>query len=220
MIKNRVFVWGGLAVLATSVYTAVVLPSLPDHIPVHWGINGQPDRYDAKGPGAWSTVAIMAIMWVLFMVLPKISTKTKSISNFRDVWDLTVIYVLAFFMLLQPILLQGPPKGLDIVKVIMAAVCLLFTLIGNLLGKVTPNYFMGIRTPWTLESPEVWERTHRLAARLMVGAGVVGFVLSLAGAFWVGFALVMVASLAPVVYSYFLYKKIVGANGDGSVSSP
>ena len=216
MIKDRVFIWGGLAVLATAVYTALTLPKLPDQIPVHWGVNGQPDRYSDKGSGAWFMVGMMVVLWLVFLAIPYISTKTKSISNFRDVWDLTAIYVVAFMGMTQVITLMGPQKNFDVVRVMMAAMCLLFTLIGNLLGKTTPNYFMGIRTPWTLESPEVWERTHRLAARLMVGGGVVGFILSLAGAYWIGLGLVLAGTIYPVFYSYFLYKKIVGSNGVSS----
>ncbi|MBS1708269.1 MAG: SdpI family protein [Armatimonadetes bacterium] len=208
MIKNRVFVWGGLIILATVLYTIMVLPSLPSQIPTHWGIDGKPDRFNDRSTGAWFLPGIMAALWLFLMAVPAMSTKTKSIANFREVWDLTVIYILAFMALIHPITLSGPINGLDVVRFIMAAVCLLFTLIGNMLGKTTPNYFMGIRTPWTLESPVVWERTHRLAARLMVGGGAIGFVLSLFGFYWLGLPLVIVATLWPVVYSYILYKKL------------
>jgi uncharacterized membrane protein len=85
-------------------------------------------------------------------------------------------------------------------------------LMGNILGKVRPNATTGIRTPWTYRSPEVWRRTHRLAGRLMVLAGVLGLLgaLLLPGmlALWLVVGLVLVSALGPAAYSYLLWRKL------------
>jgi uncharacterized membrane protein len=86
-----------------------------------------------------------------------------------------------------------------------------FALIGNLLGKVRRNFWMGIRTPWTLASEEVWIATHRLGARLMVAAGIAGAVcVALGVPLPVCFALLIGSLLIPVLYSLWLSKKLEG----------
>jgi uncharacterized membrane protein len=86
---------------------------------------------------------------------------------------------------------------------------LFFALLGNVLGKVQRNFYVGVRTPWTLASETVWVQTHRLAAWLFTGAGVLGLVIVLVGVpFYFAFGLILVAALVPVVYSLVLYKRL------------
>jgi uncharacterized membrane protein len=90
-------------------------------------------------------------------------------------------------------------------------------IIGNYLGRVRKNFFIGIRTPWTLASDEVWNRTHRIGGRLFILSGVIiwiGAILRLPLTWTVGVAVGLV--LIPVVYSYFLYRKIEGFESDDS----
>ena len=100
---------------------------------------------------------------------------------------------------------------LSVTRVVPAAVGLLFVIIGNYLGKTSKNFFLGIRTPWTLASDEVWSRTHRLAGKCWVIAGIALIVCSTLGYAYAGlmFALVLSAFI-PSVYSYVLYRRLVG----------
>jgi uncharacterized membrane protein len=93
----------------------------------------------------------------------------------------------------------------------LGGLCLFFALIGNVLGKVRRNFWMGVRTPWTLASEAVWNQTHRLAAWLFVAAGLLGFALVMVlppSAVWVLLAVLLPAALLPVVYSLVLYKRL------------
>ena len=96
-----------------------------------------------------------------------------------------------------------------------AAVGILLAVLGNFLGKVTRNFFVGIRTPWTLASDEVWYKTHRLGGKLFVLAGLAVFVLSLAGAGPIAVGVVIgAAALISVVASYLFYRRIEGFKGE------
>src|SRR4029077_16753226 len=94
-------------------------------------------------------------------------------------------------------------------QLLVAGLFLFFALLGNLIGKVQRNFWVGVRTPWTLASDAVWIRTHRLAAWLWVATGVAGFVAALVR---VPFLILFIGSIAmalyPVLYSLFLYKKL------------
>ena len=110
--------------------------------------------------------------------------------------------------------MSSSPRSGPSQTAIFAGMGVLFIVIGNLLGKVTRNFFVGIRTPWTLASEEVWYRTHRLAGKLFVAAGLFMVVASLAGLrLWPLFVSLGVAALVPVVYSYVIYRRIEGLPG-------
>jgi uncharacterized membrane protein len=99
--------------------------------------------------------------------------------------------------------------GFDVARAIPAGICVVLAVIGNSLGKVKRNFYIGIRTPWTLASERVWYATHRMAAKVMVAAGVAGVVMALAGV--PGPAIVGLAvagALLPVLYSLVLYKRL------------
>ena len=101
-------------------------------------------------------------------------------------------------------------------RAIPAGVGLLLVVLGNFMGKLTKNFFVGIRTPWTLASDEVWLRTHRLGGKLFVLAGAGLFVAGLSGAGHVAILLaVVVAAGIPVAYSYVVYRKLEGFKGSG-----
>lgn len=186
---------------------------LPERIPIHWGISGEPDGWVGKD----STFVVFAL-WPLIMaglaglavVLPWLSPKHFAVEPFRATADyifmlavalMGFLFALSFWGALDPELPQG--------KVLMAGLFLFFGLLGNVLGRVRRNFYIGIRTPWTLANEAVWDRTHRLGAWLMTGAGAVGFVAALAGVpGWICFTVLMVAVLFPVLYSLVLYKRL------------
>jgi uncharacterized membrane protein len=106
-------------------------------------------------------------------------------------------------------------RPVDMVRGIEAGIGLLLAVVGNFLGKVTRNFFVGIRTPWTLASEEVWMRTHRLGGRLFVLAGLAMFALALAGGGPIAMIVVVgAAALVSVVASYFIYRRIEGFKED------
>ncbi len=104
---------------------------------------------------------------------------------------------------------RGGPKLLEIGRALIAGIFLFIAFMGNVMGKVRRNFYIGFRVPWTLASDRVWNDTHRLAAWVMVAAGLIGFVLVVAGVSpVVALGLLIGSMLIPAVYSFVHYKSL------------
>lgn len=207
--SRRLFLGSLLILIASTVYTFIMYPKLPAQVPVHWGINGQADRFMPKEQGAFVSLWIMLGLVVLFLVLPAISPKAKSIETFRDTYDTIAFTTIGLVGYIHVIALQGSVGTIKVGNAIVLGILVMFGLLGNVLGRVKPNYFVGIRTPWTLENPKVWELTHRLAARLSVAASILGVILLFAGVQPMVCVFISVGALIfPAIYSYFIYRSL------------
>lgn len=193
--------------------SAAVYPRLPEKVPTHWNIRGEIDGYGSKQWAAFLSPAIMIVLLGLFPLLPWLSPKSFEVDRFRTTYAWIVLLVMALFAYIHAITLWAAfDRRVDVGRALMAGICLALALIGNVLGKVRRNFWVGVRTPWTLASERVWIDTHRLAARLMAAAGVLGAVIALVAshvlAFAISFGLIMAAALIPVVYSLVHYKRL------------
>ncbi|TQF17532.1 SdpI family protein [Myxococcus llanfairpwllgwyngyllgogerychwyrndrobwllllantysiliogogogochensis] len=202
-------------VIASFVMAAVLYSRLPEAIPTHWNARGVVDGHTPKPWGPFVLPLMMAGIYLLLVVLPRISPKGYRMERFQGVFEFVLATTLAFLFLMNALLLlAGIGTAVPMERVVPAATGLLFVLLGNVMGKLTKNFFVGIRTPWTLASDEVWLRTHRLGGRLFVLAGIVIFVSGLLGA---GpnpvLVAVSIACIIPVIYSYVLYRRIEGGKG-------
>jgi uncharacterized membrane protein len=214
-VKRMSDVLGFLLVAAAFFAVTVQYASLPDPMPTHWNAAGQVNGWMPKFWGAYFLPLLMAGMWLLFLVLPKISPHGFEMEPFLRAWGVLKVTVLALMLFIGALVLRAAQHGGEMSQTpIFVAMGILFAVIGNLLGKVTRNFFVGIRTPWTLASEEVWYRTHRLAGKLFVVAGVLIAAGALFGLpIWSTVGLLVVASLVPVVYSYVIYRRIEGLPG-------
>lgn len=205
---TRSSLWAALALtLGAFVASAALYPSLPDRLPIHWDLRGQVDRYGAKVWAAFLLPALMGGMAAFFALMPWLSPRSFAVGNFRPVASQIMVLVVALFGYLHGVTLMWalrPPSPGG--RAVIAGFYLFFALLGNLMGKVRRNFFIGVRVPWTLASERVWNDTHRLAAWLFVGAGLVGFALTLAGYFVAALAVLIVAVVVPVAYSFVHYK--------------
>jgi uncharacterized membrane protein len=185
---------------------------IADEVPTHWGLSGKPDQFtprDAMLPHLLVGPVVMAVFIGLTFALPWLSPKRFKIDEFRGTFNylMTLLVVLMGYM--HAVLLTGDTHpGLDVSRPLVGGIFLFLALIGNQLGKVRPNFWMGVRTPWTLASEPVWTQTHRLAAWLLVAAGIAGFFVVEAGYMIVAAALLLFACLVPAVYSAVLYKRL------------
>ncbi|SPF49596.1 conserved membrane hypothetical protein [Candidatus Desulfosporosinus infrequens] len=149
----------------------------------------------------------------MFLVLPYIDPKGKNYEKFDSTYQyLKYLLIVLFFgievytLLLATGIIVNRPIYIGIM------VSLLFILIGNVMGKFKYNYFVGIAIPWTLANEEVWRKTHRLAAPLWVIGGIINMLLNLIGTDLMGIGVMIdmaVIIIVPIVYSYFVYQKIV-----------
>lgn len=209
----------GAAFAFSAWYGPRALDALPEKVPTHWNIRMEPDQWKSREEvranpfvTLYAFPTGMAALAVLALALPWLSPRTFSVDEFRSTFDYGIALALALMGYLHVVILIGLLGGAGpSVKALFAGMCLFFALIGNILGKVRSNFWMGVRTPWTLASPRVWERTHRMAAWLFVVAGLAGFVASLVlPEPWTLAVLppLLIAILLPVPYSLFLYKRL------------
>jgi uncharacterized membrane protein len=190
-------------------FTLAVYPSLPERIPIHWNAAGEIDGWGSK-PWAFLTPAILIGMLGLFLVLPWLSPKHFEIDAFRKTYAFIVLLITVLFAYIHLLTLL-PPLGFSIriEKAMMAGMMLFFILLGNVLGKVQRNFYVGVRTPWTLASDRVWTETHRLSAYLFVATGVLGLLAILIGLpFYFPLIVLGVAVVVMIGFSLVRYKQL------------
>jgi len=209
-VKRFSDVLGLLLVVAGFAMVIAQYAGLPDPMPTHWDAAGQVNGWMPKFWGAFLFPLIMAAIWLIFLVLPRISPHGFEMEPFMRAWGVLKVTTLALMLFVGALVLRAAKNGGELSQTAMfAAMGVLFVVMGNLLGKVTRNFFVGIRTPWTIANEEVWNRTHRLAGKLFVAAGLVVVASAFLGAsIWPLIVAIGLAALIPVVYSYVLYRRL------------
>ena len=192
--------------------TLILWDKIPDEVPVHWNLKGEVDGYATKAFGMFLLPATMLFLNIIFWIIPMIDPK-KNIEAFRDtLYRLQV--ALNIFMFGLALLILGVSLGfeLNVGTFVIYGVLFLLGIIGNYMGKMRPNYFVGIRTPWTLESEEVWTKTHRMAGNLWVGTAAVLMLMKsmMSNELFYYFFIpgIIVMAVIPMVYSYKLFKEL------------
>lgn len=198
-------------VLLALALSVALYPSLPERFAVHWNAQGEPDGYG--GPGfAFLMPLIMLGAHLLLCVLPKTSPKGFELGASEGVYRIVQNAILLFLLCVHGFIVGSAANLIDSSPRMFAHVGVgaLLALIGNYLGKVRRNFFLGIRTPWTLADDEVWLRTHRLGGKLLTVAGLAILALALVPSApedsLIG--IILVAVLVPAAYSFVLYRKL------------
>jgi uncharacterized membrane protein len=211
--------WLQILILAAPFCVAAALwNKLPDPMPNHWGINGQVDGYASKPVAALLLPCINLAFTALMLVLPRIDPKfarydeeTKaSLRRTFAAMRLAVTLYLSFLALVVVVTPLYP--AIRIPTVIGSGAGLLLMVLGNLMTKLRPNWFFGIRTRWTLESRDIWIKTHRLGGRLMMAGGVCILIFGLLLPMKLFVICVLlpaaaVMSIVPIVYSYIIWNR-------------
>jgi len=199
-------------ILATFLIGLYVYPDLPARVPTHWNIKGEIDGWSSKTFAVWFFPFLNLGIYFMMLVLPNIDPRRENYKRFAGVYNLIRIALqifLAFIYLFTLYAAFGYEIKVDFF--VRFSVSLLFLILGNYMGKIKHNYFVGIKTPWALANEEVWIKTHRFAGPLWVGAGALGMLLSFARAPWASyltFASYAVMAFVPMIYSYLVFRKI------------
>ena len=185
-------------------------PQLPERVASHWNMKGEVDGYMGRFWGAFLFPFIVMGMLLVFLLIPRIDPKKQNIEKFRAHFDHFVLSFLLFMSYVYGLTLAwNLGSQFNITQWLSPAFDVLFYRIGVLIGHAEQNWMIGIRTPWTLSSSVVWQKTHRLGAKLFkVSAfiALLGFVLPDC-AMWFVLIPVLVSSLWVCIYSYLEYKK-------------
>jgi uncharacterized membrane protein len=210
---------GPVVIAAMVVFTVVVWSALPERIPSHWSIRGEVDGWSGRTRGALLAPAMAVVVWLLLPLLRRVDPRRRNYDRFEPTFWL-VVNVIVLFLAVVHVLTLGAALGwgLDMTRALLALVGLMFAGLGNYLPRLRSNWWMGIRTPWTLESDAVWRATHRLAGHTFViaGLGAMGAALwpgSLA--FVVALGAMMLGAFIPAIYSYFAWRR-EGRPADGA----
>ena len=156
-----------IALIIPFILIAIFYDDLPDQIPMHWNINGEVDKWADKNIGIWALPGISVFMAFVMSILHKIDPK-KNIELFKQTIS-TLRMILSVFLTLIFAVTIVETMEYDInLKLMPIVVVALILVLGNYMGKLRPNYFVGVKTPWTLESEEVWIKTHRLTGYIWV----------------------------------------------------
>ncbi len=206
--RSELAMWLLLAGMFTL--AAITWAWAPERIPVHWNLHQQVDRYGGKFEGLLGIPLLALGIYLLMPVVARIDPGRANYPGFWGAFTTLRLALVAFMAAIYGIIhlwLRGIEVNMGTVMPLLLGA--LFIVIGNLLGKLRPNWFVGIRTPWTLSSKDAWVRTHRAGGWVFIGGG---FAVMAAGlvhapwALWSAFAALLAGFLGVTVYSYFVWR--------------
>ena len=183
---------------------------MPDTMASHWNSQGQVDGYLSKFWGLFLIPIVLIVLFPVFMLIPMIDPLKENIEKFRKYFDGFIVIVFLFLLYIYFLtILWNIGMRFDMGQAIAPSIGFLFYFVGVLVENSKRNWFIGIRTPWTLSSDRVWDKTHRIGGKLFKVAGVIAFI----GTFIKEYTIILIiapivlVSIYTVVYSYFEYQK-------------
>jgi len=203
MDKNRILALA--LVIMSFAISFFAYPYLPDKIATHWGIDGTADGFSGKDFGLFLIPCITIFFYLLLLFMPKIDPLKKNIEKFSGYYYGFINVFLAFMLYLHIItIVQNSGFAFNMMYAIIPAMAVLFFIIGIVLEKAKMNWTMGIRTPWTMSSENVWKKTHALGAKCFKAAAVASLIGLIFPnyAFFVFMTVMLLAAFVPIVYSY------------------
>lgn len=211
MKKERIFfVLIVVVVLAAFLLSLILYPKLPDRMASHWNAKGEVDDYMSKFWGAFLFPFIIAGMSLLLFLIPNIDPLKKNIMKFKDYYYAFIVFFAIYLALvhLQVLLWNiGIKISINVFVPILGGI--LFYFAGILVEKAKRNWFIGIRTPWTLSSDVVWDKTHKIGGLLFKICGGLSILGAFFGKYSMYFILIplLASTLYLVVYSYLEFQK-------------
>lgn len=200
-----------IILFATVALSFWAYPLLPDLVVSHWNFAGQADGWSSREFHTLLFPGILFAMYLMFSLMPKFDPHAERYSEFAGAYLMMRNFILLiFFVIFAAATFSNLGYAINIGATVAGAVGVLMIFLGNYFGKLKRNYFIGIKTPWTLASENVWNKTHRLGSRLFIVWGI-GLMLApwlasqVAFVILFGGLIVMLTWLS--VYSYWLYKK-------------
>lgn len=196
--------------LAQILMVLLFFSQLPDRIPMHWGMSGEVDRYGSKGEFLAFSFLPIGIFFLIHLV-PKIDPRKQSYQQHRKAYAITSAALVIFLSVINFLVFSDALDwNIPIFPTIFVLLTILFLVIGNYLTQARPNFYFGIRTPWTLSSAEVWRKTHRMAGYLYIPTSLLFLLPIWSREIWI--AIIPIIGIVGInvvlyFYSYLLYQK-------------
>ncbi len=199
-------------VLLPFIYLACLWNSLPEKVPMHWNLKGEIDDWGSKYSLIGLVFLLPVLTYVLMLIIPKIDPKKRIEFMGRKYYQIKFVLVCFMSVLALFIIHSSKSQTFSSPSIIFVLIGLLFMAMGNYFKVIKQNYFLGIKTPWTLESEEVWKLTHILAGKLWMVGGLLIVIFSLVlhevENFYFFITITAIISIVPITYSYIIYKEL------------
>jgi len=198
-----------LVILISVIASFYFYAHFPPVVVTHWNFAGQPDGWSSAGFAAFFLPILLIGMYLLFLIIPYLDPKKDRYQQFRKpyhIFKAIIITVMTFIYFVASFNGLGYP--LNVSLWVPGLIGLLFIVMGNYMSKIKPNWFIGIRTPWTLSSEEVWNKTHRLGGKLFIIAGLLMITEGFLPASWrlaIFIFIILLVTIGTFGYSYYLY---------------
>lgn len=198
--------------LIPSVYLGIIWNRLPEKVPLHWNLNGEIDRYGNKTELIVLAILLPLLVYGLFLIIPSIDPKNKLKQMGNKYQSIKTILTTFMSGLAVFIIYSAEKETLTNPNYILILIGLLYIILGNYFQTIKANYFIGIRTPWTLENETVWKETHKLGGKMWFIGGIVVILSSLILSKGTNFTLFLIITgiitIIPLVYSYLKFKSL------------
>lgn len=209
--KKELIIW--VILIVPFIFSVYYWDNVPQQMITHWGIDGKPNGWSNKNVGLFGMPMLSVVMYLLFLVYPKIDPKKRNFELFGNAYYVIRLSIAAFIGILSVIVLYvNMGCQINIGKTVITMVSLLMLLYGNVLGNIRHNYFVGIRVPWTLNNEEVWRLTHRLAGKIWVIASIIMLPICIfvpvSSLTWIFIAYMTGIFIYPMYFSYKTYKEL------------
>lgn len=199
-----------ILLLGMWVAAGLAWPSAPAQIPTHWGLDGQVNGYGGKFEALLLLPLLALLIYVIMLFAPRLDPGRLNYEKFQGAYTVLRLTVVAFLAVIYGLIIAAMRgHAVDMQRMAPLLAGLLMVVIGTVLGKIRPNWFVGIRTPWTLSSKTSWEKTHRAAGKILTVGGVLLAAAGLSGsqpAIIAAFVVFLAGMLGTVVYSYLVWR--------------
>ncbi|WP_195217660.1 SdpI family protein [Anaerococcus vaginalis] len=194
-----------ISILLFALVNLLFYKKMPETLPTHWGFNNKIDGYSSKFTTLITTPLLLIFLNIFSCFMLDNDPKNKDKNNFViTIGKATIPLVMLITFVIS--VFYGLGKKINVMVIISIFVGFLLILIGNYLPKTKRNYTVGIKLPWTLNSDENWNKTHRLAGYFFILGGIFFLLAPFIGNEYLIFLTFMIIGIIPAIYSFYLYK--------------
>jgi uncharacterized membrane protein len=201
-----------ILILIPILYLAITWSSLPERVVMHYNLDGEPDRWGSKTELVLVPVLLPLLMYLIMLLIPVLDPR-KKIEQMGNKYRQLMFIMVLFMSVVACFIIYTAAKGAELnTHIVFGLLGTLFVCLGYFFQSIKPNYFIGIRTPWTLESEEVWVATHRWSGKIWIAGGLLMIIAAfltdkkIALAFFAG--TIVLLALVPLIYSFIKFKEL------------